>query len=76
MSSQTGKVRFWKDGKEAAPLDVKSPFWTEIRIVVGDGKPARELPLKEGYFEATVPRAFFEGNPKTITVGWIDFYRN
>ena len=41
----------------------------------GDGKPAREFPLKDNYFEVTVPRAFFEGNPKTITVGWIDFYR-
>ena len=26
------KVRLWKDGKEAAPLDEKSPFWMAIRI--------------------------------------------
>jgi len=75
-SSQGGKVRIWKDGKEDAPLDEKSPFWADIRLVGNDGKPARELPLREGYFEVTLPRAFFEGNPKTITVGWIDFYRN
>jgi hypothetical protein len=70
------KVRIWKDGKEDAPLDEKSPFWTVIRIVGGDGKPAKELPLKDGYFEVTLPRAFFEGNPKSITLNWIDFYRN
>jgi hypothetical protein len=76
VSSQGGKVRIWKDGKEDAPLDEKSPFWMDIRIVGGDGKPAREIPLKHGYFEVTMPRAYFEGNPKTITVRWIDFYRN
>jgi hypothetical protein len=34
------------------------------------------LPLKDGYFEINLPRAFFEGSPKEITMGWIDFYRN
>jgi hypothetical protein len=70
------KVRSWKDGKEDAPLDEKSCLWTDIRIVGGDGKPAKELPLKDGYFEVVLPKAFFEGNPKSITVKWIDFYRN
>ncbi len=75
---QKGKtqVRIWKDGKEDAPLDQKSPFWTDIRIVGGDGKPAKEFPLKDGYFEVALPRVFFEGNPKSITLNWIDFYRN
>jgi hypothetical protein len=69
------KVRMWKDGKEDAPLDEKSPLWLDVRIVGGDGKPAKELPLKDGYFEVALPRAFFEGNPKSITLNWIDFYR-
>ena len=78
MSIQEGKVkvRLWKDGKEDAPLDEKSPLWMDVRIVVGDGKPAKELPLKDGYFEVVLPKAFFEGNPKSITLNWIDFYRN
>jgi hypothetical protein len=78
VSVRDGKVqvRLWKDGKEDPPLDSKSPFWTDIRIVGGDGKPGRELPLKDGYFEAALPRAFFEGDPKAITLSWIDFYRN
>jgi hypothetical protein len=77
VSSQEGKmqVRMWKDSKEDAPLDEKSPFWMDIRIVGDDGKPGKELPLKEGYFEMTLPRAMFEGNPKPITLNWIDFYR-
>jgi hypothetical protein len=69
------KVRLWRDGKEDAPLDEKSPFWMGVRILTGDGKPAKELPLKDGYFEVALPKAFFEGNPKSITLDWIDFYR-
>jgi hypothetical protein len=78
VSIQKGKaqVRVWKDGKEGAPLDKKSPLWTDIRVIRGDGTPARELPLQNGYFEVALPKAFFEGNPNSITVNWIDFYRN
>ncbi len=69
-------MRLWKDGKEDAPLDEKSPLWMEIRLIGGDGKPASKLPLENGYFEMTMPRAFFEGKAKTMRVEWIDFYRN
>jgi hypothetical protein len=77
VSLQEGRtrVRIWKDGKENSPLDEHSPFWMDIHIVGGDGRPARELPLKDGYFEVTLPRVFFEGSPRSITLNWIDFYR-
>jgi hypothetical protein len=77
VSLQEGRtrVRIWKDGKEDSPLDEKSPFWMDIHIVGGDGRPAQELPLKDGYFETALPRVFFEGSPKSITLNWIDFYR-
>jgi hypothetical protein len=70
------KVRLWQDGKEDAPLDEKSPLWVGVRVVGGDGKPARELPLKDGYFEVALPKALFEGNPQSVTLNWIDYYRN
>ena len=78
VSLQDGKpvVRLWKDGQEDAPLDPKSPYWMEVRTLGGDGKPAKAIPLAEGYFEMPLPKALFDGNPKTITVNWIDFYRN
>ncbi len=77
-SLQEGKplVRLWIDGKEDMPLDAKSPYWMEVRIVGGDGNPAKEIPLKDGYFEIALPKALFDGNPKSITFNWIDFYRN
>jgi hypothetical protein len=46
-----------------------------ICILAGEGKPANEIPLKDGYFEITLPKAFFEPNPTSITLNWIDFYR-
>jgi hypothetical protein len=78
VSLEEGKprVRVWKDGKEDAPLNEKSPLWLDIRIVGGDGKPPTELPLKDGYFEVALPGAIFAGNPKSITLSWIDFYRS
>jgi hypothetical protein len=76
VSSQGGKVRWWRDGKEDVPFDAKSPYWMDIRMIGGDGKPAKAIPLKDGYFEMQLPKALFEGNPKSITVNWIDFYRN
>jgi hypothetical protein len=47
----------------------------DVQIVGGDGKPAKEFSLRDGYFEMALPRAFFEGNPKSVTLNWIDFYR-
>ena len=78
VSIQDGKlkVRLWRDGKQDALLDEKSPVWLEVHAVGADGRPAKELPLKGGYFEVALPAAFFEGNPRSVTLTWIDFYRN
>ena len=79
VSSPTGQAARCGCGRTARKTrrwTTKSPFWMDIRIVAGDGKPAKEIPLKDGYFEMALPKAFFEGNPKSITVNWIDFYRN
>ena len=76
VSSQDGKVRVWKDGKEDKPLDAKSPYRMTIRMIGSDGKPTTAIPLKDGFFEMQLPKAFFEGNPNSITLNWIDFYRN
>jgi hypothetical protein len=48
----------------------------EIKILDKDSEPTKTIPLKEGYFEIELPRKFFEGNPKSFKVEWIDFYRN
>ena len=77
VSSQDGKlrVRLWKDDKEAEQLDQKSPYWIDIRIIGADGKPAQELPVKDGHFAMILPKAFLKGSPKSLSVQWIDFFR-
>lgn len=76
VSSQDAKARLWKDAKEDAPLDAQSSLWMEIRMVGSDGQLAKTIPLQDGYFEMQLPRAFLDGNPKAITMNWVDFYRN
>ena len=76
VSSPNGDARLWKDGKEDTPLNAKSPHWMEIRIMDKDGKPSKAFPSKDGYFQMQLPKKFFEGNPESFKVEWIDFYRN
>ena len=47
----------------------------EIRAVGSDGKPSKQVPLIDGYFEVQLPRMIFADNPKSITIHWVDFYR-
>lgn len=70
------QVRLWKDGNEDVLLDSSSPYAMEIRLVGGDGKPSKTIPLKGGYFEMSLPKELFKENPQSITISWIDFFRN
>lgn len=74
-SDKKPRARIWKDNAENAHLDDKSPYWLDLRMIGSDGNPARTIPLKDGYIEITLPKRLFEGNPQTMTVDWIDFYR-
>ena len=75
VSTQDSTARLWENGKEDSPLDSRSPYWMEIHLIDKDGKPTNGLPLDDGYFEMQLPRTLLEGNPKSITINWIDFYR-
>jgi acetyl esterase len=63
-----------EDGKEKK-VKKDSPYWTEIRVLDASGKPTDGLPGKGGYFEMTLPKALLESQPKSLGLGWIDFYR-
>lgn len=60
-----------RQGNQETPIKMDSPYFTELRIVGGDGK----IPLKDGYFEIPLPAKLFDGNPEELTLKWIDFYR-
>ncbi|HWG46544.1 MAG TPA: hypothetical protein VN688_27530 [Gemmataceae bacterium] len=48
---------------------------SEYKITTKRKDDAVEVRTEKGRFEMSLPRAFFEGNPKSITLNWIDFYR-
>lgn len=60
-----------KDDIRFVDIEKDSPYFTEVRIV---GKE-KTIPLNDGYFEVPMPVKLLEGNPETITLKWIDFYR-
>jgi hypothetical protein len=67
--SQTGK-------QQEKAIDRSSRYWTEVRVLEANGKPASGLPAEGGRFELQLPAELLAGNPKTIEIRWIDFYRN
>ena len=78
VSQVQGKIqiRNWCDDKEEQTLNDRSPFWLNVRMIGRAGKPAAELPLKNGYFEMRLPTEFLAENPESIQIDWIDFYRS
>jgi len=66
-------LSFSERGKEEVSIDRRSPYWTDISILDAQGHPAKEIPLKDGVFEVSLPHAIFVSNPQTITLDWIDF---
>jgi hypothetical protein len=63
-----------EDGKEK-PIDAKSAYWTELRILDAKGKPVKKIPLTDGYFELEIHSPLLQGEAKPLELSWIDFYR-
>ena len=49
------------------------PLWMNVEIV--SDQPTKKLPLEDGYFEITFPKAFIQKAGNSFAVQWIDFYR-
>ena len=56
-----------------SPLLPGNPLWMEIEIV--SDQTEKKIPLKDGYFEVTIPQQFIQNAGKTFEIEWIDFYR-
>jgi acetyl esterase/lipase len=70
-----GLAEVTEDGKEKK-IAKDSPYWTEIKGFDAGGNSVSAYAGKGGYYEFKVPRAFLEGQTKSLYVGWIDFYRS
>jgi SAM-dependent methyltransferase len=64
-----------KDEIGEKKVEQGNDYWTEIRALDAKGKPVEGLPGKGGYFELELPSALLDGPPKSLTIDWIDFYR-
>jgi len=73
-SGHTTLLHLCQDGKEGPALTKDSPYWTEIRRLGADGKPAAGLPPDGGWFELSIPQALLT-DVRELRVEWIDFYR-
>ena len=52
-----------------------SPYWTEIRACDAQADAISGLPADGGYFEMLLPQPLLAGKPNSLTIDWIDFYR-
>ncbi|WP_029631352.1 hypothetical protein [Zavarzinella formosa] len=68
-------VHVWVEYSKESPADPKSPFWMDFQSIGADGKPTQKIPLQNGYFVMRLPKPFFEGNPASVNLEWIDFLR-
>ncbi len=64
-----------RDSGEETPLDPKGPYALEVRAFDKEGRPATRVPIADGWFEFTVPKALVGRDVKELTVAWVDFYR-
>jgi hypothetical protein len=69
-SGNTKRLYLTEEGKDGE----REPG-TEIKVLDAAGKPVKGLPDKGGYFEIKLPKALLDGGPKSLELGWIDFYR-
>jgi hypothetical protein len=69
-SGNTKRLTLTEDGEDSS----REPG-TEIKVLDADGKAVKGLPGKNGYFEIRLPKALLQDNPKSLELGWIDFFR-
>jgi SAM-dependent methyltransferase len=58
-----------------SPVEQDATASTKIGVFDSDGNAIAGLPEEGGYFELVLPAVLLEGQPKSLTVQWIDFYR-
>jgi hypothetical protein len=64
-----------QNDSEGSLVEESSPYWTKFTVRTAKGKSVNGLPGEGGYFEFDLPRSLFAGNPESMTLHWIDFYR-
>jgi len=61
-----------RQGNKESSLDKQSPYFTKVAVEWKE----QPLPREVAYFEVRLPAKLFAGNPKEITLRWVDFFRD
>lgn len=69
-SGQKKRLYLTEDGKD----EEREPG-TKIEVLNSAGKAIRGLPDKGGCFQLAVPKVLLDSQPKSLELGWIDFFR-
>ena len=78
VSSSDGRVRAQAQPTgDGAPEEIgpDSPYWMDVQIFDHGGAPTASIPTDGGYFDVAVPADFLDGEHRSFTAGWVDFYR-
>jgi hypothetical protein len=78
VSSSDGRVRAEAQPAGAAAfaeIGPDSPYWMEVQVFDSSGAPTTAIPTGGGWFDVAVPADFLDGEHRTFTAGWVDFYR-
>ena len=59
---------------QSQSINTADPNWMSVSVLNEAGTPGT-IPLKNGTINVRLPTAFYEENPESFTVNWIDFYR-
>jgi hypothetical protein len=70
--SEAMNQRLISSGRESS-ITPDHPLWMKIEIV--SDQADKKIPVEDGYFEITIPKAFIQKAGNSFTVQWIDFYR-
>ena len=69
------REQLWVEDKEGPALDASNRLWLSMRAFDAAGEPAVAVPIQDGWFEVTVPKAMLDEGA-SLRLDWIDFYRN
>ncbi len=59
----------------AEEIDRGSAQWMDVGILSNNPNATPTIPLVDGHFDVSTPRAFLAGDARSFSLSWIDFYR-
>lgn len=75
--ASSGQQEIWQSVSQNGQnqtLQPGDPNWMQVVILNDDSTPG-SIPLENGTINVLLPASFYEADPESFTLSWIDFYR-